>query len=363
MSSSYWDSLIRWWVEYWGRREQATPPSFHKEIITPPVNFLTGSFNADYLYIFPDTAAVITTPEGKRFVVTKGGYVDLVYGVYTLQYIDLHKHMDVLPPVRADSKDGLPVSLSVNLTWQVTPTNPTAVMGLDQPLGIFLTACSTAVKSFIRSHKHDELVLGLDGVRVEDAEISRYIVREVGQNQACRGFTIIDVRVTDRQGDPKLIEIQQARIVQEKNTLSEKEKLQQQRELVDQREDLIRRQAGTDRLQVEQQVNLAEIQAMFEARRAEIRYQIEVLSAEVERLRKLPERQHEQALEALKVREKLAEALIQFQAIQGFPRNMDEAQTLAEILRSLPDTTSSTSTPLTLLSSSLSSLMTPKINK
>lgn len=363
MSNSVLNATIRWWVETKGQRAHPAPPSFQRGLITSPVNFVTGSFDANYLYLFPDTAAVLTTPDGKRILPTRAGYVDLPSGIYTLQYIDLHKHMNMLAPVKTESKDGLPVSLSVNLVWQVSPTNPLAVMMLDQPMNILLAACSNAIRSFIRSHRHDELVLGVDGVRIEDAEIVRSVAREISQNQACQGFAIVDLTVTDRQGDPKLIEIQQSRMVQEKTTLSEKEKLQQQRELVDQREALIRRQAETDILQAKQQANLAEIRVMFEAERAKIEYEIRVLEAEVDRLRKLPAWQQEQALEGLKVREKAIEAFMQAQAIQGFPRNIDDAQMLADILRSLPDTTTATSTPLTVLSSSLSSLMPTRKSK
>ncbi len=358
MANDIWRSLIQSWVEFKGRRTQSVSPSLGDQLFTRPVPFFTGNINADYLYVFPDTAAVITAPDGKRSIVQRGGYVDMDYGVYTLQYVDLRKHMTPPLSVDARSADGLQVILSVNITWQVS--DPLLILGVGHPLEVLITTITNAIKSFIQAHKHDELVLGEEGMRLDDAVITSHIIREVSLNKACRGFAILDVRITNRQGDPQMVEIRQKRILQEKKTLTEKEILQQQRDLIDQKEELIRRQGQANFTQAEQEAELAKKQDEYAAERAKIRYEIEVLAVEIERLRKLPEYLHQEALSAIEVRARAIDALIQSQVNLGSTHSLiEEAHLLGEILRGLPDTSSVSSSPLPMLSASLSSLMPP----
>lgn len=357
MSDDLWKSLLRSWVEYKGRRKRGVAPPFGAQVITPPTSFITGRLDADYLYVYPDCAAVLTAPDGERSVVSRGGYVDLPGGVYTLQYVDQRKHLTSLPVVSARSADGPQVGLSINLSWQVI--DPLLVMSIDQPINVLMASATTAIKSFIQSHKHDELAQGQERTRIDEAVIKRYITHEIGQNQACKGFAIIDVQVTSRQGDPALLEIQQARLVQEKKTSTEKDKLQQEKELVDQKELLLRRQAETNKMQVEQEAELAKMRDEFAVQRAELHYQMDVLQAEIERLRKIPDHQHEEVMESIRARAHALEALLQGLASKGFILNGDEARVIEGITRAMPDSSAATSTPLTMLSASLNRLMPP----
>ncbi len=361
MSDDLWKRLLRSWVEYQGSRKRGVPPQFGNQIITPPTSFTTGKFGADYLYVYPDCAAVLTAPHGQRILIERGGYADLPAGVYSLHYVDQRKHLTSLPVVTARSADGPQVGLAINLNWQVK--DPLAVMSIDQPINVLLASATTILKSFIQSHKHDELAQGQDRLRVDDAVIQRYVTHEIGQIQACRGFAILDVQVTSRQGDPALLEIQQARQVQEKKTSAEKDKLQQEKELVDQREQLLRRQGEANKIQAEQEAELAKLRDEFAVQRAELHYQMDVLQAEIERLRKLPDHQHEEAMASIQARAKALETMLQGLAAKGFMLNGDEARVIDSITRSMSDSSAASSTPLTLLSASLNQLMPPPSKK
>jgi hypothetical protein len=335
MIKRYVLSAARAWIEYRGRKIPA-PVVFQEtglvseetEIVTERLGFPMKGLGS-FLALPPMTAAILTSPTGQRNVFSEGGYIRLPTGKYILEYVDLRERRFMLPINNVITSDGLNVSFFVSINYQVT--NPLRVLNTRRPLEALFSACEASIKSFIRSRPHDAIIGDKEeNLSIIDSEISRYIIQQIGQNHACRAFTIMGVTITELQGDQNILEIRKARLLQERESQVEREKLVRQQEIAEERKNLERKKA-------EQEGMIRELQAQFEANQKQILYKTNQLALELENLRKLPQMQQEQYLKALDVKQKALEALIQAQAMPGFPRNTKELEIVNSIVNSMTD--------------------------
>ncbi|MBN2148873.1 MAG: hypothetical protein JW726_15910 [Anaerolineales bacterium] len=349
---------IRSHVEETGRQVAPPEPKFTEDqLITPPKPFHIRWTTADFLYVYPNTAAVLTTHTGEQLFPDAGGFLEnMEVGKYSLQYVDLRERRKILNNIQDTSAEGSQVSISIAVTYFVT--HPKRLLAMDKPLQILFTTCTAALKSFIRSHAHDDLVCVQYNTLIEDSTIARHIIQQVNQNQACRAFTLLDVSILERQGDPRILEIQRARRVQEQQSLSRQEELRQQEKLADQEESLVIREGEVNIQRMIQEQRMEEARAMIEATRADIAQRIQFQLNKVEEMRQLPERQHEMSLKALDIRSEALHALMQMYTTPGFPRTVEDARRLEEMLQKISDIPSlNHSGTLTALSSTLDGLL------
>jgi hypothetical protein len=349
--------LIRSQVEVTGKQNPPKEPQFTEDqVITPPRSFKIGWFSAEFLYLYPNMAAVLFTHTGNPILPARGGFMaDLDVGTYTLQYIDLRERRKVMRNIQDTSSEGAQVAMTIVITYQVKDAR--RLLGMERPLDIFFTACTAAIKGFIRSHAHDDLVCVQDSTLIADADIIRHIQQQVNQNPSCRAFTILDIGILERLGDPKIVEIQRGRVLQGQQTLSEQESLRQKEKITDQKESLLLREGEMERQKVMLEQHVEELRALIKASLADVEHRIEFQKAELERLRQQPDRQHEYALKALEVRAEALHALTQMNLTPGFPRTQEESRTLEELLKKISDTPVPGSSPLAALTSSLEGLL------
>jgi hypothetical protein len=365
MLKNFINSITRSWIEYKGRKTSA-PIVFPEsefvskktEIVSARRDFTVGTFGS-FLSLPPMTAAILTSSTGERQVFLEGGYIKLLPGKYILEYVDLLERCFSLKISDAITADGFVVSLSISITYQIT--NPLRVLNIHHPLETLFSVCEASVRSFIRSHQHDDIIGEWDNEHpISDSEITRFIIQQVTQNHACKAFTIMGVTIAECRGDPKILEIRKTRLLQERQSQAERESLIRQQEVVEERKVLERKKA-------EQGGMISELQAQFESNRQQILYNASLLATELENLRKLPQMQQEQYLKALDVKQKALEALIQMQSMPGFPRNTNDMEVVNSIIKSMadtqillpsPDSTAQT-TPVKELSSTLINLIVP----
>jgi len=326
-------SLAQKWHEYWGRRREPPQIAFGEtSILTQPAPFMVGAlllpfFPGCYLSLPPMTAAIVTSNTGEKMVFVQGGYKELPDGAYTLQYVDLRERTFNFPAIIASTMDGSKVSLTISINYKVN--DPLEIANVAKPLDALLTACESAIKKFITTHSHHEII-GEPGSQpaISDDEIIDSIKQQVTHNQACQAFELLDVVLKERYGDPKVSALKQEYLVQEKKSAIEREGLIQQQEIAEEQKRLAIIKAECEQL-------LQELQAQTEARRSEILEPARRLSVELEYLQSLPEMQYLK-LETLG---KALEALIRTQTIAGFPRDANDTQLLKNILSALAEGT------------------------
>jgi hypothetical protein len=305
------------------------------QILTPVYNYRAGFISQNYLYVFPLAAAIVNTQSGKLLWLKEGGYPNLPMGTHKLQYVDMHERTLVLSKVCGKSAEGSDVCLSVAFTWQVS--DPLVVVSMQDPIGTLRVACEAAVKGLMRSYPHDQLVCVQDTSLIPDTTIARTIAHQLVQNQACRGFTMLNIAIIEREGDPSMLAIQEQRRLQLRRTQSEVESLAQQQKIVEQRKALKATEGEVDQQNKEIETRLAKMQAQFEAEKAEIMIKAQALVTSLELWRQQPERLQGQAMRGLDVRLEAIKALIEAQKAGGFPRNTEDLTIIQQIISGLPD--------------------------
>jgi hypothetical protein len=346
-------------LQEWLGRQNEPPliPFDETSILTQPDIFTVGIFGGYYLSLPAMTAAIITYPDGQKKVFQVGGFVDLQNGAYTIQYVDLRER-PLTFAVTDTTRDGPKVSLTISINYKVQDFFE--ITNVAKPLDALLTTCEAAVRKFISTHHHHEIIGEPGNKRViSNDEIAKSIKEQVAQNQACRVFDLINVLIKERYGDPKVSALKQEYLVQEKKSAIEREGLLQRQEIAEEQQTLALIEAETARL-------IQETQATGEANRSEILERAYRLSAELEYLQKRPEIEKAK----LEIIGKALDALIRTQTMAGFPRDADDKQLLQNILsalaedsKNLPQIPPEQNRPVNELKSTIINLVSPRKKK
>lgn len=322
-------SFIQRLMEFWGRKEAPPPVDFNETSLLSQANTLHVGWFGHYLSLPPMTAAILISPSGQKMVFIEGGFKHLQDGAYTIQYVDLRERTFNFPPITATTLDGFKAALTVSINYKVN--DPVEIANIAKPLDALLAACEAAVKKFIITHYHHQII-GEPGNEqvISDEAIVRSIEDQVAQVQACRAFELLDVVIKERYGDPNIGALKHEYLVQEKKSAIRREGIIQEQEIAEEQKNLAMIQAEQERL-------IQELQAITEANRSEILEHARRLSIQLDYLQNLPEMQKAQAMRRLDVLEKALDALIHAQTIAGFPRDAGDMQLLQNILGALAE--------------------------
>jgi len=308
------------------------------------------------------TAAIVTSPTGHKQVFMEGGYKELQEGAYTIQYVDLSERFTTFSRIAASTTDGYEVSLTVSITYKIN--DPSLIIPISSPLQTLFTVCTGAIKNYIATHRHAELI-GEKGNEnyISDYYIIEHIREQIAFNQTCRAFWVMDVVIVERQGNPEINRLKQVRLVQANQNLTQEENIIQQQEIAEQRRKL-------ELANAEQERRILELRAESEAIQSEILERTNRLRIELETLRKLPDMQHEQTLRKIDALEKALEALTKAYIASGFSSGANEgkliesfSKSLAEVQSVAPQVLSERSKSVNELGSTIINLITPKKKK
>lgn len=326
-------NLVKLWTEYQGRRRRLLPPQFaENEIVAGPYPLDVNLLGAGYVPSFPNLDTIIVSPDGER-TLAKGGYIHLAPGRYKIYYVDRQERYMTLPQVQAVTLDGANVSFSCGITFTVNDS--LEVQNIRNPMDALFKACEAALRHVIRTHKHDELIDekgepedAANALKIlSDEQISDAVKMQVNLSEACRAFSLHNVNIIDRQGHLRLLGVREEEAVRLR---AGKKEIKQ----TDLRTELSRRQ----KLLTDEQGTVIEQQAKNEKRRREILFEAEKLSAELERMRKLPQFSHQEYLKIIDARIEALKMLMQAQAMPGSSRDINEVQHLVEkIINEMPN--------------------------
>jgi regulator of protease activity HflC (stomatin/prohibitin superfamily) len=322
-------SFARGWKEFWGKRKVMPPIPFPEtSILTQPDTFRVDTPGC-FLPLPPITAAIVTSSTGQKQVFTEGGYKELPEGAYTIQYVDMSERLFNLPRIAASTIDGNEVSFTVSISYKVN--DPSLVIQVATPLQVLFSVCEAAIKNFIISHHHDELIGEPgNGQIIADYKIIEFIKEQIALNQACRAFWVMDVIIKERFGNMEISRLKHDRSVQRNRNITQQEYLMQQQEIAEERKKLEIKNADIDR-------QILEIRALGKAEQSEILERAERLSIELDYLRNLPSMQHKEKLEVISAFDKIVQALIQAQIASGIPRDTNQMKLIENFISSFTD--------------------------
>lgn len=316
---SWLNDLGKYILESQGRSKSALRYPFQEDEIVSPAYLMKVSpwFNAFYLNLHPSQYAVAITPEGRKISV-KGGYNALLPGRYLLHYVDKQNRVSVIPRISETTLDGARVSLELVLNYQVI--DPFLALEVQQPVETFFVFIQSDLKEFIRNHKHDEIVGDGTGLTVDNSLVSQYI-RDQHKNrpQMCKLFSLAEVVVEEKMGDPKLTEIRGEFQVKQKQDVAESELLKHSQEL--------------QRKVAAQEAEIQRIKANADAKEQEIRQKMEHQTIELEKERADLKFRQEKMNRAM-------DAISQAFAAPTYPRDPREVEIIKELLGALGNTRS-----------------------
>ncbi|MFZ5910870.1 MAG: SPFH domain-containing protein [Chloroflexota bacterium] len=352
-------SFAQKWQEYWGRKRVMEPIPFDEtSILTQSDTFRVGE-HGHYLLLPAMTAAIITSPSGQKMVFVEGGYKDLQDGAYSIQYVDLRDRTFNFPAITASTLDGLKVSLTVSISYKVN--DPVEIVNVATPLQTLFSVCEAAIKKFIITHHHHE-VIGEPGNEqvIADHEIIKIIKEQIAMNQACRSFWVMDIIIKERYGDPELSTLKHEYLVQEKKSITQLQNVVQQQGIAMQQKELERTKAEIDSM-------VQEMQALCEANKSEILKHARLLDIQLEAMRKQPDMQQAQIMSMIDLKRQSLDTLLRLYTISGFPRDINDINLMEKIIGSLsepqiitPEIPSERSKSVNELSSTIINLITPR---
>ncbi|MEJ5225338.1 MAG: SPFH domain-containing protein [Anaerolineales bacterium] len=306
-------------METFGRKKTPAPIDFGEdEVIRPgPDLNVNPLIEATYVPLPPKVFGAITAPDGARLIIHVGGMYDLGGGKYHLHYIDQRERTRVLENIEGTTSDGFKVKVRVQFSYRVS--DPEKVLDVDKPVQTLLTTIETAVKNYIISHTHDEIIRPQDSDdSLDERMLEKYVLRQLAQNSTCRGFTVSSLALQDWVGDPKNLELRQ------KSQIIEKESLNKQKQLhLEQSEAEKQKELEIKKGEVEQ------TKAEAEYRVEQVMNRIRQLKIELEQMRSLPDRRHKEILQVIEA----------IKEMPGFPRNANDSRILQELTNTLLEKT------------------------
>ena len=309
-----WNDLVQLWLEYWGRKRSPQLFTFpENEVLTPEGSFhISVLAKATYLNLHPTLYAVAISPDGKPQHL-KGGYnFPLPPGKYIIHYVDKRDRKG-FTKTSETTQDGANVSLELIITYRVS--DPIKLLEIQQPVATIFSLIQSDLKEFIRTHRYDEIFGSGDDPSVDSSMVAQYIKqRHVNRHQVSRVFTITNVAVEDRQGDPKLTEIRKNFQVQQKQKIVDTE-------LLKQNQDLERKVAAQD-------AEIKRINAQALVTQQEILQKMQLQQIELDNARRALTLQQEKWARAM-------DALSRTLATPNFQRDPREIEVIGQIVNQL----------------------------
>ena len=265
--SSLVNDIGKWWLEFRGRNKKANRYAFaEKEIVSVPYPRNVSSWwNATYLNLHPTHYAVSIGPDG-RLTILKGGYNPLSSGQYTIHYIDKQNRVTNIPRTGETTYDGFQVVLELVITYRVI--DPIKALEIQQAVETLLGFIQSDLKEFIRSHKYDEIMGDLEGRKLDDERLIRYLKdQHASRHQMSRLFLVADVVVKEKIGDPKVTAIREKYQINQRQFAAQTETQRQNQEL---EQKVASQEATIKRIKAESEVNQQKIIQEMEIQKIEL---------------------------------------------------------------------------------------------
>lgn len=309
------------WLESTGRSRTAPRYTFREsEIVTAGIPMRVSSlWNAVYLNLHPTHYAVMVGPDG-RIMNLRGGYNRLTPGRYVLHFVDKQNRVTVVPHTSETTLDGSKVSLELVITYRVI--DPLKALEVQQAVDTLLIFIQSDLREFIRSHRYDEIVGDLEGRKIENERIARYIKdQHASRHQMSKLFFLADVVVEEKLGDPKVTQIREDYQIKHRQKLMESELLRQNQEL--------------EKKVASQDAALKQIKAESEANEQEIRQKMEMQKIDLEKARAELQFRQDKWTQAM-------DAISQAFSAQTFPRDPQIVEIIRELLAAMGASTGRT---------------------
>lgn len=202
-----WDSFISWVLEYRGRNQLAESYTFsNHEIVSPGTEYkVSFLFPRIYLNLHPALSALCVFPDGEVKVIKGGLNSRFPFGKYLVHFVDKTDRQSELLKVTENTKDAARISLALKIIYRIT--NPMKVFDIQKPVETLFSQIQADLKEYIRTRNYEDLIGG-DGGEVIDSDLVAKFIKQQhsGRHPINQLFSIVDVIIQEKEGDPIFIE-------------------------------------------------------------------------------------------------------------------------------------------------------------
>ncbi len=202
-----WNYFIRVWLEFRGRRNLAEPYSFlSNEIIAPGVVFhVPFIFPGIYLNLHPTLYAVCIFPDGRIQIINGGLNIPFRSGNYVVHFIDKTDRQSELLNISENTLDAARIMLAVQIIYRVS--NPIKAFDIQKPVETLFSQVQADLKEYVRTRLYEDLIGNDDSMLIDSGLVAKYIKQQhANRFPLSQVFTIVDVIVQEKEGDPVFIE-------------------------------------------------------------------------------------------------------------------------------------------------------------
>lgn len=195
------------WLLYIGRKNLVEPYAFsNHEIISPAFLFqVSYLLQGIYLNLHPTLYAVCILADGTRRKLEGGINFPFYPGKSTLHFVDKTDRQSELLKITENTIDAARISLAVRITYRVT--DPIKVFEIQKPVETLFSMVQADLKEYIRTRQYEDLIGNSDSQVIDSGLVSKYIKSQHNTRYPMsKVFTIIDVIVQEKEGDPVFIE-------------------------------------------------------------------------------------------------------------------------------------------------------------
>ncbi len=272
--------LRRLWLLFWGRKKFAEPFDFSNHEAISPAFFFRVPYllQGIYLNLHPTLYAVCIYADGSRKRFDEGGlFIPFPPGKCTLHYVDKTDRQSELLKITENTLDAARIVLAVKITYRIS--NPVKAFDIQKPVETLFSQVQADLKEYIRTRLYEDLIGNDDSQVIDSGLVAKYIKQQHNvRYPISQVFTIVDVIVQEKEGDPVFIE-------KRKNYKSQMVDGESKMKIQELNKKITSQQAEMDQLQYKYKAVLDQQKANADLAQNAIRQKISIQEMDVQKMR------------------------------------------------------------------------------
>jgi len=333
-------------IEEAGRRLGAPTVTFSGRKISIPgediyVKNSLSRTSGFYLALPPNAFGVVIHPDGTSENLP-GGVHEVPPGLYKLQYVDKHEHLEFTSPISEMTTDGEKLTLKVIFRYSVV--DPIVVLRIEKPVETLIEHIESDVAQYIRTHDHTDIADSAEN-HLDSKLLSFFTQRHSRRVPLSQAFRIIGIELKDFSGDNEYVQMRRKAHMDERQNKIEKEQVGYQQELgvlkaqykAENEKNMAEHTAELKRKAAEHKAEIEKIEARHEKETKEILYQVRLREIELDDKRKHLQRRENEFFKAIDA--------ISATFSSGHPMNPSIIKTMTDLVAALREEVDNGSNP------------------
>jgi hypothetical protein len=299
---------------------------------------LTSGF---YLPLPPNAFGVVIFPDGTSQNM-EGGVHEVPPGLYKLQYVDKHEHLEFTSPISEMTTDGEKLTLKVIFRYRVV--DPIVVLRIEKPVETLIEHIESDVAQYIRTHDHTDIADSAEN-NLDSKLLSFFTQRHNRRFPLSKAFIITGIELKDFTGDNEYVQMRRKARMDERQNKIEKEQVGYQQELgvlkaqykAENERNMAEHTAELKKKAAEHKAEIEKMEARHEKETKEILHQVRLREIELDDKRKHLQRRENEFFKAIDA--------ISATFSSGHPMNPSIIKTMTDLVAALREEIDNGSNP------------------